>query len=187
MTVERFVQWFGAVCILAGLARIGMTPSNLVWGTDSPMELMFAMIACVLMAIGTFGVFLALPSRFGVSLWTVLAIIIGNMMTLCVLYGRAAYGEYPGNDTLAESIVGLIMTVGVLGGTLVLSVLMWRSNVFPRWSALLHILMLVSMALPYEAYFASFWGAAYVGMGICMVKNAKHGSVNHEQTARVLG
>jgi hypothetical protein len=51
MTVEKSIKWLGLVSILAGIARMGMTPAGLIYGGDSKQELTFALIASILMGI----------------------------------------------------------------------------------------------------------------------------------------
>ena len=66
MTVEKSVKWLGLVCILAGIARMGMTPSGLIFGSDSKQEITFALIASILMGISSINLFLAQSKKTGI-------------------------------------------------------------------------------------------------------------------------
>lgn len=57
MTVERTIKWLGLVCILAGIARMGMTPAGLIYGSDSKQELAFALTASIFMGISSINLF----------------------------------------------------------------------------------------------------------------------------------
>lgn len=180
MALERIVKWLGFGCILAGIARMGMTPANFIWGVDSVGELSFAFTACILMALCSLAFYLVQSKETGVlGLITVLSIMMGNMLILCILYGYLQYGTYGDESSLLKTTVTVLGSVGILmGGGLVLPILSWRAKVFPRWVIVSMILMIASMALPWTGWFAFFWGLPYVGMGYCIWT----GKLNNRQT-----
>jgi len=169
MNWERVVKWMGFGCILAGIARMGMTPSSLIWGLDSMPEVTSGLIACILMAVFSLAFYLVQSRETGITGFiTVLWIMIGNALTACILWGLIAYGSYSDEDALIKTITNIVMGIGVLGGALLLPILSWRAKVFPRWVVVLQVLMPVSMAIPMSEFFAFFWGLSYVGMGYCI-------------------
>ncbi|MBD0379005.1 hypothetical protein [Paenibacillus sedimenti] len=56
--------------------------------------------------------------------------------------------------------------MGLLLGTILLGILTFRAKVFPRWTVLLIVIMLISFGLPgFERWFALFWGVTYMAVG----------------------
>ncbi|CAG7627089.1 hypothetical protein PAESOLCIP111_02880 [Paenibacillus solanacearum] len=169
MNEARAIQWLGLICLLAGLCRMGMTPSSMIWGTDSLPELVFGFVASILMSIGTIAVFMVQSRETGiVGFITILALIIGNIATACMLWTMLQSADpalHPGG--VAPAFMRMLVLIGLTGGTPVFTFLSYRANVFPRWVIALLVMMLLSMALPVEdnKYIAFFWGLAYVGMG----------------------
>jgi hypothetical protein len=169
MNEKRLIQWLGMVCLLAGLTRIGMTPSSLIWGTDSTPELVCGFVASLLMSVGTIAAYMVQAREAGaLGLIATLAVTTGNCVTACMLWASlVTAGPAAMPDGAAFTVVRLVMMVGLTGGTLLFTIVTFRAGVFPRWIVVLLALMLLSMALPVQdnKYFAFFWGLAYVGLG----------------------
>ncbi|HZG84303.1 hypothetical protein [Paenibacillus sp.] len=172
MNEKQLIKWLGMICILAGIARMGMTPTSIIWGTDSPQELTFGFIACVLMAVGTIVTYMVQSRETGVAGFiTTLLIIVANIITGAMVWSLFAAGPgAPMPEGPLVNISRLIMMAGLMGGSLVFAILTFRAKVFPRWVPALLILMLVNIFLPVadNKFFAAFWGLAYVGMGYCV-------------------
>ncbi|NRF90185.1 hypothetical protein HQN89_03935 [Paenibacillus frigoriresistens] len=176
MTLERVVKWLGFLCVLAGIIRMGMTPSSLVWGDDSTPEVICGFAACILMAVSSIALYMAQSRETGVlGFITALLISIGNLLVASNFYGLFAYGFYAKEGAFA-SIMGGVSGMGMLLGTIILAILTFRAKVFPRWTVILMVIMLVSFGLPWlDKWFAFFWGLSYVGMGflICTGRHNK--------------
>ncbi|WP_309122248.1 hypothetical protein [Paenibacillus sp.] len=172
MNLQQAIKWLGMICILAGIARIGMTPTAIVWGTDSPQELTCGFIACVLMSVGTIAAYMVQSRETGVTGFiTTLAIIVANIVTTAMVWATFAFGaDGPMPEGVLVDVTRMINMIGMMLGSLVFAILTFRANVFPRWVPALLVLMLLSLFLPIEdnKYFAAFWGIAYVGMGYCI-------------------
>jgi len=172
MTEAKVVRWLGMVCLLAGIARMGMTPTSIVWGTDSPQELTFGYIACILMSVGSIALYLVQSRETGVlGFICAFALVAGNVLTTALVFTTFILG--PGQDQpegLAVTLTGIGNMIGMTGGSLLLAILMFRAKVFPTWVPVLFVAMIASMFLPIEdnKYFAFFWGLAYVGAGWCV-------------------
>lgn len=169
MNWEQVVRWLGLGCIVAGIARMGMTPTSMIWGFDSPQELTFGLTACILMALVSIAFYMVQSKETGVlGLITVLAIMVGNMLTACIIWGFMTYGSYGDDGAFLSMLTTIISSGGVLGGAVVLPILTWRARVFPRWVVVLMVLMLLSLAIPWTGLFAFFWGLPYAAMGYCI-------------------
>ena len=180
MNGERVIQWLGMICLLAGLSRMGMTPSAMIWGTDSLPELTFGFVASILMAVGSIAIFMVQAREAGIGGFiTVLSIIIGNIATSCTLWSLIeSVGPTVNSDSMALFILNMVIMIGMTGGTLVFTWLSYRANIFPRWVIALLVMMLLSIFLPVEdnKYMAFFWGLAYVGMGYTIWAGKLHPS-----------
>lgn len=166
MTIERSVKWLGLVCILAGIARMGMTPSGLIWGMDSKAEITCALIASILMGIVSINLYLAQSRETGIfGFIAVLLLSVGNIMLASGFYGLFAYGDYP-KESLFVNMSTNLSYMGLLIGTLILMIVTFRGKVFPRWYTIIFALMLLSLGIPFLGdWFAFFWGLTYVAMG----------------------
>lgn len=168
----RVLRWLGMICLLAGIARIGMTPTAIIWGTDSMPELSFGYVACILMAVGSIAGYLVQSKETGLlGFISVFGITIGNILTTGMLFALFILGpSAPKPESLVVAITGMGSMIGLTGGTLLFVIMTFRAKVFPRWVAGLYLLMLLGAFIPVEdnVYFAFFWGLAYVGMGFCI-------------------
>lgn len=171
MTVEKVTKWLGFLCLLAGIIRMGMTPSSLIWGDDSTPEVTCGYIACILMSVCSLALYLAQCRETGVlGFITALLIMIGNLMIASNFYGLFAYGFYAKEGAFAN-LTNAVSGMGLLLGTILLAILTFRAKVFPRWMIALFALMILSFGLPgLEKWFALFWGAVYVAMGYIVWK-----------------
>ncbi|PRX59851.1 hypothetical protein B0G52_13061 [Cohnella sp. SGD-V74] len=169
----RSIKWLAIICLLAGTARMGMTPTALIWGTDSLPELVCGYIACILMSIGSIVFYTVQAKESGaLGLISVLSITLGNIMTAAFVFSTFAVtdpsqlsGEAP--MVMASSLISL---AALTGGTVLFAFVTYRAKVFPRWIVGLLILMLLFMFVPIAEYkfFALFWGLTYVGTGYCI-------------------
>lgn len=166
MNVEKVIKGLGVIAFLGGIARMGMTPSGLIWGSDSIPELSFAFAASILMAISSVTLFMAQSRKTGVlGFISTLLLTVGNLMLAGIFYGIFSYGDYP-KDGLFVNISNSIGYGGLLLGTIILLIVTFRANVFPRWYGIVFLLMLASLGFPFLGdYFAFFWGLTYVLMG----------------------
>lgn len=166
MTLGKVTKVLGFICILAGLARLGMTPASLIWGMDSAQELTTGYIASLLMAVGTVAFYLPQMKESGVTgLCAVLISSIGNITISGQQYGIFAYDSYA-KSGLFVSITGAVVGIGMMLGSILIAFITFRAKVFPRWNVILFVVMLVSFGIPFlQDYFAFFWGLAYIGMG----------------------
>lgn len=179
MEWEKVVKWLGMICIAAGIARMGMTPSALMWGTDSVPELTFGFIACVLMSVGTIATYLVQSRETGIiGFITTLSIIVANIIVTAMLWTLLVLGSVPEVDGLFFTISRSLMMTGMLG-MFVFTFISFRAKVFPRWVIALQMLMHVSTV--FDEWFALFWGLAYVGMGFTIWT----GKVNSQSSVQV--
>lgn len=174
MTFEKIVKVLGFISILAGLSRIGMTPSGLIWGTDSMQELACAFIASILMSISSIALFMSQSRETGVFGFIAgLLLSLGNLMLAGIFYGKFAYGDFAA-EGLFVNVSNSFGYGGLLLGTIILMIVTFRAQVFPRWFIAMFLFMLASLGIPFLGdYFAFFWGLTYVVMGYTIV-TGKH-------------
>jgi len=166
---EKWIKALGLGCIVAGIARMGMTPASMIWGFNSAGELLFGFTACVLMGLVTIAFYAVQARETGIpGLVTALAMAIGNILTAPILWGYLQYGTFGDENAPVYTVTQLAGSIGVLGGAVILPILSWRAKVFPRWAIVSMTLMLFSMALPWSQWFAFFWGLAYAVPGYCI-------------------
>ncbi|MGJ7909920.1 hypothetical protein [Neobacillus sp. LXY-1] len=166
MNVEKVVKVLGFIAFLGGIARIGMTPSGLIWGSDSTPELACAFAASILMSLSSIALFMSQSKKTGVfGLIAGLLLALGNLMLAGIFYGIFSYGDYS-KEGLFVSVSNSMGYGGLLLGTIILLIVTFRAKVFPRWYAIAFVLQLVCLGIPFLGdYFALFWGLTYVLMG----------------------
>jgi hypothetical protein len=186
MNVEKVIKWLGFGCILAGIARMGMTPAGLIFGSDSKQELTFALIASILMGLTSITLFLAQARETKIfGFIAALLLSAGNIMLASGFYGVFAYGQFPKPGTFVN-IVDSLSHLGLLLGTLILMVATFRAKVFPRWYIAVFVLMLLSLGIPFLGdFFAFFWGLTYVAMGYSIF-TGNYAKVHHPQSTSKL-
>lgn len=179
MRIEKVVKWMGLIVILAGVARMGMTPAGLIFGSDSKQEITFALIASVLMGLSSINLFLAQLHRSGMfGFISVILLSLGNIMLAGGFYGFFAYGHLPKPGTFVNVAESLAYP-GLLLGTLILMIVTFRAKVFPRWYIGIFAMMLLSLGLPFLGdFFAFFWGLTYVAMGYTIFVGKNYINVN---------
>lgn len=168
--MQKIVKWLGVVVILAGIARMGMTPAALIWGSDSHQELLCGYIAAILMAFSSIALYLPQMNETR-TLGFAAAFITaaGNIIISGQQYGIWAYGTYA-DEGLFVNVTGMLVGIGMMLGTVLLAFVTFRAKVFPLWNVLLFVVMLVSFGIPgLESWFALFWGLAYGAMGYTIV------------------
>ncbi|MFD1738017.1 hypothetical protein ACFSCX_15885 [Bacillus salitolerans] len=175
MTLDKIGKWFGVLIILAGFTRMGMTPTSLIWGTDSTQELIFGFAACILMAASSIGLFLVQRESGALGFVSTIAIIVFNAITGCMVWMLLASGM-TGEEALranANSFIlvsKIIVMAGMFLGMPGFAYATFRAKVFPRWIIYLLLLSFIVPMLPLmEKWGAFFWGLSYVGMGYVML------------------
>ncbi|WP_156397050.1 hypothetical protein [Paenibacillus sp. Soil724D2] len=107
MTLERVVKWLGFLCLLAGIIRMGMTPSSLIWGDDSTPEVICGFMACMLMAISSIALYMSQSRETGVlGFIAALLLMIGNGRSFG--HGDAAGDNYSCGSNLPRKSVSAL-------------------------------------------------------------------------------
>jgi len=168
--MQKILKWLGVVVILAGIARMGMTPAALIWGSDSHQELLCGYIAAILMAFSSIALYLPqMKETRTLGFAAAFITAAGNIIISGQQYGIWAYGKYA-DESLFVNVTGMLVGIGMMLGTVLLAFVTFRAKVFPLWNVLLFVVMLVSFGIPgLESWFALFWGLAYGAMGYTIV------------------
>lgn len=184
MNLEKFVKVLGFIAFLGGIARIGMTPSGLIWGMDSIPELVCAFSASILMGLSSFALFMSQSQKTGIFGFIAgLLLSGGNLMLAATFYGKFAYGDYP-QDGLFVNIANSLSYGGLLLGTIILMIVTFRAMVFPRWYVFVFLTMIISLGIPFLGdYFAFFWGLTYTLMGYSIFTRKEN---NNEMMPKVI-
>ncbi|XID94884.1 hypothetical protein ACF3MZ_10365 [Paenibacillaceae bacterium WGS1546] len=165
MKMETAVKGLALTALIGGVARIGMAPSGAIWGTDSIQELIFGLIACLLMGIGIFGVFLRGADKLGiVGFLSVILISLSSTLTAALVWSSmlGIAGEDHNYIPNMQSVNSLIMLIGMIG----FCVQSIRSRIYPIWTAVLFLLFPILSFIPVAANWAAVaWGISYIGFG----------------------
>lgn len=176
MSMERMIKWLAFITILGGVARVGMTPSSIIWGVDSIPELLFGLIACLLMGIGIFGVHMYQANRVGTfGFVSVVLISVSSTLTAALVWSTMlgiTFEDHAYIDVL-KPINALASLVGMIG----FGVLTIRARIFPIWCVVLYLLFPVMSFIPsVSGWAATAWGLSYIGFGYYAFANKSVGS-----------
>jgi hypothetical protein len=179
MNLERVATALAGVAILGGIARIGMTPSALIWGENSVQELVFGLIACLFMGVGIFGVYLYQAHRLGITgLASVLLLSISSTLTAALVWSTML-GVTAEDQPFVAPMQTINSTAAMLG-TIGFCVQTLRARILPAWPVVLFLLFPAIMFIPaLSNWGAVLWGISYMGLGYYVVgkKSVKHPSV----------
>jgi len=171
MTIERITKGLALVAILGGIARIGMTPSALIWGVDSEPELLFGLSACLLMGVGIFGIYLHQAHRIGVTGFvSALLISLSSTLTAGLVWSSmlgvmAEDSAYVGTMQSINSLLALAGMLGFCYATV-------RARIYPVWTVVFFLLFPVMSFLPPVSSWATVaWGLSYIGFGYYALAN----------------
>lgn len=165
MDMERITRGLAFIAMLGGVARIGMAPSAVVWGTDSMQELLFGLVACLLMGVGIFGVYFYEAHRLGViGFLSVLLLSVSSTLTTGLLWSTML-GMTEGDNSyiaLLQNINSMTALIGMIG----FCVLTVRARIYPLWTVVLFLLFPIMSFIPAVTEWATAaWGLSYVGFG----------------------
>ncbi|MCD9020366.1 hypothetical protein [Cohnella silvisoli] len=171
MNMERIMKGLALIAILGGIARIGMAPCATIWGEDSIQELLFALVACILMGIGIFGIYFHEAHRIGtIGFISVLMIAISSTITTCLVWSAMLGVGTEDNDYVMplKNINSLLALLGMIG----FCVQTIRARIYPIWTVVLFLLFPVMSFIPAVTDWATaVWGLSYVGFGYYAYKN----------------
>lgn len=160
MTLERAVRWFAFAAMIGGICRIGMTPSAFIWGGDSDQELTCAFVANILMAFGTFGLYLAQAKEAGKFGFIAFAVMeLGLILVTCTVWSSMLHVS-PWEWGIVK---GFEIGSGMLG-MLLFPIASLRARVLPKWACFAMLAMLLVGPI-FEKFVALVWGIAYIGLG----------------------
>ncbi len=165
MRLETVTKGLAFTALLGGVARIGMAPSAEIWGTDSIQELLFGLVACLLMGVGIFGVFMHRADKLGiVGLVSVILISISSTLTTALVWSSMLGIGEEDHDYVAtmQNFNSLTMLVGMIG----FSVQTIRTRAYPIWTVVLFLLFPIMSFVPAVTDWATVaWGLSFVGFG----------------------
>lgn len=165
MRMEMVVKGLAVTALLGGVARIGMAPSAAIWGTDSMQELLFGLVACLLMGVGIFGVFMHGADKLGiVGFLSVILISVSSTLTTALVWSTMLGMAAEDHDYIGtmQGINSLMMAVGMIG----FSVQAIRKHAYPLWTVVLYLLFPVMSFIPAVTDWATVaWGLSFVGFG----------------------
>jgi hypothetical protein len=165
MNTKQITKALAFVAFLGGVARIGMTPTAEIWGVDSMPELMFGLIACLLMGIGIFGVYMYQAHRLGViGFISVIFIALSSTLTAALVWSSmlGVTAESAAYVAPLQNINSLLALIGMIG----FCVQTIRARIFPIWTVVLFLLFPIMSFIPLVSTWATVaWGLSYMGFG----------------------
>jgi len=165
MHMEKMAKGLALTAVLGGIARIGMTPSAIIWGVDSVPELVFGIVACLLMGTGIFGLYMYEANRLGtIGFVSVLLIAFSSTLTSGLAWSAMLGVTYEDHSYVGtmQAINSLTALVGMIG----FCVMTLRARIFPVWAVVLFLLFPVMSFIPaVQDYATVAWGLSYIGFG----------------------
>ena len=165
MSMEKVVKSLSFIAIVGGIVRIGMAPSGAIWGTDSMPELMFGIVACLLMGIGIFGIYLHASDQLGMAgLVAVIMLSVSSTLTTALVWNNMLGLTWEDHDYIGnlQGINSIMMLIGML----IFCFLVIRKKIYPLWAVVLFLLFpFVSFIPMLSNYAAVLWGISFIVFG----------------------
>lgn len=171
MNMKQALKGLAIVAIVGGVARIGMAPSALIWGTNSMPELICGFVACILMGIGIIGVYLYQTPQSGIfGLISAMLIAVGSSLTAALVWNNML-GLTPEDHVYISTLLSF-NSILMLIGQIVFSISAVRARVYPLWSLILFIVYPVIYFIPtaISNLGSVAWGLCYIVFGLYILQ-----------------
>lgn len=167
MTLEKMMKWVAVIAIIAGVIRMVMTPMALIYGMNTPPEMWPGFIACALMTIGAFALYLVQAEKIGkLGLIAFLLLTIGN-----ILVTNGAFMTLAGYEPKPELMfINILMMATLVLGSVLFAIVTYRAKVLPRSGAVFMILFVLMMFSPAGDFLPIAWGLSYILLGYGVLK-----------------
>jgi hypothetical protein len=170
MEVKQVIRSLGIIALIGGIARICMTPSAYIWGSNSMPELISGFVACILMGIGIIGVYLYQAPRIGILGWfATLFLSISSALTAALVWNNML-GVLPEDHSYISTLLPINSALALIG-QLVFSITSIRARVYPVWALIVFIVFPVVYFIPVIGDLGStLWGLCYIVFAYSMLR-----------------
>ncbi len=171
MEMKQVIKSLGLIALMGGIARICMTPSAYIWGSNSMPELISGFVACVLMGIGIIGVYLYQAPRNGVvGLIATLILSISSTLTAALVWNNML-GLLPADHGYIAALLPINSMLALIG-QLVFGITSIRARVYPVWALIMFIIFPVVYFIPVIGDLGStLWGLCYIVFAYYMLQD----------------
>jgi hypothetical protein len=192
------IRTLAVMCMLGGLFRILMAPFSLVWGTNSPQELVVGVLGTMFMGIGFIGVYFFLAQRLGklgfigFILHSIASfLLMGTVFTTLVFSTDAPDLLAMEAAPLPIAIAGPVMFISLIVSMLLIGIALLKAKAISRIPAIILVvsplLNFVPSIVPDFDLSVITWGLSFMWMGFEVLRDAgetKYSLTNLEVPAK---
>jgi hypothetical protein len=188
MNFNQVIRVLAVFSIIGGFFRALMCPLALVWGMNSPQELVAGVLGTIFMGIGIFGLYFAYQKELGKLGFTAFILYaLGSFVLMGMVFSTLVFAVYDPKvlqmdmPPLPIMVAGPFMMVTVMLSMILLGIAALKSKVFSKVPAILLILAPILNFVPVLTDFSVLaWGIPFMWFGIEVVKKSRENSAQHQ-------
>nr|WP_263323669.1 hypothetical protein [Neobacillus sp. Marseille-Q6967] len=181
MTWNKVIRLLAIFSIIGGFFRALMCPLALVWGMNSPQELIAGVLGTLFMGLGIFGLYFSAQKEFGKLGFTAFILYaFGSFILMGMVFTTLVFAVYDPKvlqmdmPPLPILIASPLMMLTVMLSMILLGIAALKTKVFSAVPAILLILAPILNFVPViGGYSVLAWGIPFMWFGLETIKKAK--------------
>jgi hypothetical protein len=181
MNFHQVIRLLAVFSIIGGFFRALMCPLALVWGMNSPQELIAGVLGTLFMGLGIFGLYFLHQKEFGKLGFTAFILYaIGSFILMGMVFTSLVFAVYDPKvlqmnmPPLPILIASPLMMITIMLSMILLGTAALKSKVFSPVPAILLILAPILNFVPVITdYSVLAWGIPFMWFGIDVLKKSR--------------
>jgi hypothetical protein len=181
MAWNKVIRLLAIFSIIGGFFRTLMCPLALVWGMNSPQELVAGVLGTLFMGLGIFGLYFANHKEFGKLGFTAFILYaVGSFILMGMVFTSLVFAVYDPKvlqmdmPPLPILVASPLMMVTIMLSMILLGIAALKSKVFSAVPAILLILAPILNFVPVVTdYSVLAWGIPFMWFGIEVLKKSR--------------
>lgn len=182
MTWNKVIRLLAVFSIIGGFFRALMCPLALVWGMNSPQELIAGVLGTLFMGLGIFGLYFSHQEKFGkLGFSAFILYAIGSFILMGMVFTTLVFAVYDPKvlqmdmPPLPILVASPLMMITIMLSMILLGISVLRTKIFSAAPAILLILAPILNFVPVVRDFSVLaWGIPFMWFGIEVIKKIKN-------------
>lgn len=185
MTWNKVIRLLAIFSIIGGFFRALMCPLALVWGMNSPQELIAGVLGTVFMGLGIFGLYFSHQKEFGKLGFTAFILYaLGSFILMGMVFTTLVFAVHDPKvlqmdmPPLPILVASPLMMLTIMLSMILLGISVLRTKIFSAAPAILLIVAPILNFIPVVGDFSVLaWGIPFMWFGFEVFKKTKDSSV----------
>lgn len=182
MPWNKVIRLLAVFSIIGGFFRALMCPLALVWGMNSPQELIAGVLGTLFMGLGIFGLYFSHQEKFGkLGFSAFILYAIGSFILMGMVFTTLVFAVYDPKvlqmdmPPLPILVASPLMMITIMLSMILLGISVLRTKIFSAAPAILLILAPILNFVPVVRDFSVLaWGIPFMWFGIEVIKKIKN-------------